>query len=33
MDNHDLNDLIEAEYVRLDNFEWLFEAEDEIGEE
>ena len=30
MDNYDLNDLIEAEYGRLDNYEWLFEAEDEV---
>ena len=32
MDNYDLNDLIEAEIDRLDNYEWLFEAEDEVGE-
>ena len=31
MDNYDLNDLIEAEIDRLDNHEWLFEAEDEVG--
>ena len=30
MDNYDLNDLIEAEIDRLDNHEWLFEAEDEV---
>ena len=28
MNNYDLNDLIEAEIDRLDNYEWLFEAED-----
>ena len=30
MNNYDLNDLIEAEIDRLDNHEWLFEAEDEV---
>ena len=29
--DYDLNDLIEAEYSRLDNNEWLFEAEEEGG--
>jgi hypothetical protein len=31
MDNYDLNDLIEAEIDRLDNYEWLFEADDEVA--
>ena len=32
MGNYDLNDLIEAEIDRLDNYQWLFEAEDVEGE-
>ena len=29
MNDYDLNDLIDAEIDRLDNYEWLFEAKDE----